>query len=174
MLAASAQFTHSEQNASSREAGQGSVSTIGQRARERLALEAAVYTSRTGKIRISNRRDQAVYNRNCPRGVLQYSVDWNSQRSCGVEAVSNADDDFVLIESPLSGPFRRDGIEVDVRIYRGEQESSWVLEVVDQASNSFVWDEQFPNDQAAMDEFLKSVEQEGMKQYNPHYRSGVH
>lgn len=85
--------------------------------------------------------------------------------------MSNANDDFVLIESPLSGPFRGDGIDVQIHIYRGEQDCTWTLEVVDQASNNFVWDEHFPTDQAAMDEFVSSVEREGMKQYNPHYRN---
>ncbi len=82
----------------------------------------------------------------------------------------NPDDDYVLIESPLSGEFARDGVRVDVKIYRGEQDPIWVLEVVDQANNSYVWEEQFATDQLAMNEFLKSVDEEGMKQYNPYYR----
>ena len=82
----------------------------------------------------------------------------------------NPDDDYVLIESPLSGEFARDGVRVDVKIYRGEQDPIWVLEVVDQANNSYVWQEQFATDQLAMNEFLKSVDEEGMKQYNPYYR----
>jgi hypothetical protein len=80
------------------------------------------------------------------------------------------DDEYVLIESSLSGEFRRDGIAVDVQIYRGEEEPTWILEVVDSANNSYVWNERFGSDQAAMEEFLASVESEGMKQYNPCYR----
>jgi len=88
--------------------------------------------------------------------------------------MSNPEDDYVLIESPLGGEFKRDGIEVEVHIYRGEEDPSWVLEVVDQGNNSSVWDERFPTDQAAMSEFLVSVEREGMKHYNPHYRRDLH
>jgi hypothetical protein len=84
------------------------------------------------------------------------------------------DDKYVLIEPPLSGEFKRDGITVDVLIYRGDEDTTWTLEVVDDAANSYVWDEQLASDQAAMKEFLASVEREGMKQYNPYYRSDLH
>jgi hypothetical protein len=84
------------------------------------------------------------------------------------------DGEYVLIESALSGEFSRDGITVDVQIYRGEEDANWILEVVDAANNSYVWDEQFASDQAAKEEFLASVEREGMKQYNPYYRSDLH
>ncbi len=62
----------------------------------------------------------------------------------------------------------------DVLICRGDEDTTWALEVVDDAANSYVWDEQFAFDQAAMEEFLASVESEGMKQYNPYYRSDLH
>ena len=84
--------------------------------------------------------------------------------------MADPDDDYVLIESPLSGEFVRDGIRVDVQIYRGEEDPSLVLEVVDQANNSYVWEEQFATDKLAMREFVNSVDKEGMKQYNPYYR----
>lgn len=83
------------------------------------------------------------------------------------------DDDYVLIESPLSGKFTRDGVSVEVLIYRGEDEPSWILEVVDQANNSHVWDEQFPTDQLAMKAFLDAVQTEGMKPFNPYYRRNL-
>ncbi|MFY0613084.1 MAG: hypothetical protein JXQ99_16255 [Hyphomicrobiaceae bacterium] len=84
--------------------------------------------------------------------------------------MADLDDDYVLIESSLSGEFVRDGIRVDVQIYRGEEDTAWVLEVIDQADNSYVWDEQFATDQLAMKAFLASVDMDGMKQYNPYYR----
>ena len=55
--------------------------------------------------------------------------------------MSDTEDDIILINSPLGGDFTRDGITVEVHIYRGEEDASWVLEVVDQANNSFVWDD---------------------------------
>ena len=51
---------------------------------------------------------------------------------------------------------------------------SWVLEVIDQAKNSYLWDVQFVTDELAMKEFVHSVEKGGMKQYNPHYKSTTH
>jgi len=84
--------------------------------------------------------------------------------------MADPDDEYVLIQSALSGEFARDGITVDVQIYRGEEDHSWVLEVVDQANNSYVWQERFATDQSAMKEFLNSVDAAGMKQYNPYYR----
>ncbi|MEM8986987.1 MAG: hypothetical protein AAGC95_09705 [Pseudomonadota bacterium] len=83
-------------------------------------------------------------------------------------------DDYVLISSPLSGPFKQDGITVDIEIYRGEDEPGWLLEVVDQAGASYVWDDTFETDQMAKEEFLRSIKQGGMKQYNPHYRKKMH
>jgi hypothetical protein len=73
-------------------------------------------------------------------------------------------DDPKLIDSPLSGSFTRDEITVQVHIYRLEEESHWVLEVVDKDDTSTVWDEKFETDKAAYDFFLASVESEGLAQ----------
>lgn len=87
--------------------------------------------------------------------------------------MANPDDEYVIIDSPLSGPLRRDGIEIDVQIYRGEDEEGWVLEVVDAQGTSTVWDDKFVTDQAAMDELLRTIRVEGVKQFNPHYRKSL-
>ena len=63
-----------------------------------------------------------------------------------------------------------DGVEIEVYIYRGEDEEGWVLEVVDAEGTSTVWDERFDTDQAAMDELLRTLRIEGVKQFNPQYR----
>lgn len=89
-------------------------------------------------------------------------------------AMANPDDEYVIIDSPLSGPLRRDGVEIDVQIYRCEDEEGWVLEVVDAAGMSTVWDDKFPADQAAMDELLRTIRVECMKQFNPHYRGRLY
>lgn len=73
-------------------------------------------------------------------------------------------DDPKLIDSPLSGSFTRDEITVQVHIYRLEEDSHWVLEVVDRDDTSTVWDEKFETDKAAYDFFLASVESEGLAQ----------
>lgn len=69
-----------------------------------------------------------------------------------------------LIVSRLSGAFSRDGITVDVYVYRVETDDSWILEVADNEDASTVWDDKFPTDQAAYDFFLQSVEIEGLAQ----------
>jgi hypothetical protein len=73
-------------------------------------------------------------------------------------------DDPKIIESPLSGPFTRDNITVEVLIYRLETDAEWLLEVVDTQDTSTVWDKTFASDQAAYDFFLDSVEAEGLAQ----------
>lgn len=57
-----------------------------------------------------------------------------------------------------------------MQIYRGEEDAGWILEVVDADGASTVWDDKFVTDQAAMDELLRTLRVEGMKQFNVHYR----
>ncbi|RYE51834.1 MAG: hypothetical protein EOP21_00290 [Hyphomicrobiales bacterium] len=59
--------------------------------------------------------------------------------------------------SPLSQSFARDGLTVDVKIYRVEGSEDWTLEVVDGENNSVVWTEPFASDQEAWDEFVSGV-----------------
>lgn len=65
--------------------------------------------------------------------------------------------------SPLSADVTRDGMTVEVCIYRikGSPEG-WSLEVVDHEGGSTVWDDLFDTDQAAFDEFVSTVEREGI------------
>ena len=53
------------------------------------------------------------------------------------------DDDYKLVFSTLSNRVTRDGITVDVQIYRGKDEEGWLLEVVDHLGGSTVWDDRF-------------------------------
>jgi hypothetical protein len=74
--------------------------------------------------------------------------------------------DRELEHSPLSGLFAREGITVEVQIYRFAGTSdAWVLEVVDQEGGSTVWTESFFTDQAAHKAFLRAVEEDGMRQF---------
>jgi hypothetical protein len=70
--------------------------------------------------------------------------------------------DYTIIHSPLQRRVTRDGISVDVMIYRGEDEEGWILEVVDHLGGSTVWDDRFPTDQAALDEAMAAIEVEGI------------
>lgn len=76
-----------------------------------------------------------------------------------------AEDEYNLIESPLSQNITRDGITIEVHIYRGEDEPAWILEVVDHTGASTVWSEKFATDRAALDELLRTIETEGIQTF---------
>ncbi len=63
--------------------------------------------------------------------------------------------------SPLSQAVEKDGKSVQVDIYEND-EGGWILEVVDEFNNSTVWEDPFSSDQAALDEALDTIEQEGI------------
>ena len=68
-----------------------------------------------------------------------------------------------IVMSPLTDrSFTRDGVTVEVHIYRLEHEDKWTLEVVDDENNSIVWNGDFDTDGDAHAEFLRTVETEGM------------
>ena len=70
-----------------------------------------------------------------------------------------------LVTSSLSRRVTRDGITVEVCIYRLESETDWSLEVVNSAGTSIVWDDLFASDDAANEEFLRTVAEEGMSAF---------
>jgi hypothetical protein len=72
------------------------------------------------------------------------------------------DAEYKIINSPLSQKITRDGTTIDVLIYRGEREAAWILEVVDHAGGSTVWDETFQTDQDALNEVLRTIDEEGI------------
>ncbi len=66
-----------------------------------------------------------------------------------------------LIYSPLQRAYSENDQTVKVYIYRMEG-AAWTLEVVDMHGNSTVWDEEFETDQAALEEFFRTVAEEGI------------
>jgi hypothetical protein len=74
-------------------------------------------------------------------------------------------DEYRLINSPLSRKMTRDGMTIEVLIYRGEDDPDWHLEVVDQEGGSTVWEGTFSTDQQALDEVLQTVENEGIASF---------
>jgi uncharacterized protein len=78
-----------------------------------------------------------------------------------IEKVTIIDDDTPIIYSALNRTISRDGKSVELEIYRGENED-WILEVVDQHGNSTVWHDLFPTDQSALDEALRTIDEEGI------------
>lgn len=61
-----------------------------------------------------------------------------------------------LIHSPHSGNITKDGVTVELCIYRLE-DCPWTLEVVDAEGTSTVWDHEFETDEAAYAEFQKTI-----------------
>jgi hypothetical protein len=76
------------------------------------------------------------------------------------------DDDHVLIYSPLNQTLTRNGVTVEVHIYKDSQ-SDWILEVVDAGKNSHVWDDQFKTDQQAFDEAMRALDEEPLEFMEP-------
>jgi hypothetical protein len=68
---------------------------------------------------------------------------------------------FELIMSPLCQSATENGETIAIDIY-GNGEGGWLLEVVDQYNNSTVWDEHFASDQAALDEALRTIKEDGI------------
>ncbi len=71
-------------------------------------------------------------------------------------------DDYQLVMSPLCQSITDRERTVRIEIYRGEN-SDWTLEAVDASNNSTVWDDLFATDQAALDEALRTVREEGIE-----------
>ncbi|OLO12634.1 hypothetical protein BTW10_04000 [Chromohalobacter japonicus] len=67
-----------------------------------------------------------------------------------------------LIESPLNQTITHDGHTLRVDIYRLEDETDWLLEVVNEDGTSQVWDDRFATDQAALDAVHAAIDEEGV------------
>ena len=74
-------------------------------------------------------------------------------------------EDYPIAHSPLERRVTRDGVTVDVQIYRGEDETGWLLEIVDHLGGSTVWNETFPSDEAALAEAMETIEQDGIASF---------
>ena len=53
-----------------------------------------------------------------------------------------------------------DGRRFDIDIYRLDDEDCWTLEVINDEGHSFVWDDLFATEQAALDAALAAFEKE--------------
>jgi hypothetical protein len=86
-----------------------------------------------------------------------------TQRShASVEEHVHEEGEPTLIESPLSQRISRNGVTVDVQIYADEH-GKWILEIVDQANSSHVWDDPFDSDHDAMAEAMRALDEEPME-----------
>ena len=66
--------------------------------------------------------------------------------------------------SPLCRQITRDGTSIQVLIY-SDGNYGWILEVVDEEDASTIWDNSFLTDQAALEEVMNTVEEEGIQSF---------
>ena len=76
-----------------------------------------------------------------------------------------------LVLSELCQTVSRDSTFVEIEIYRLEDDDTWTLEVVDETNASTVWDNQYPTEQAALDEALRVINEEGIRSF---MKPGMH
>jgi len=74
-----------------------------------------------------------------------------------------SDTDIVI--SPLCREIIEDGTKIQVDIYRGEDESGWILEVIDEENASTVWDDPFDTDREALEEVMEVIERDGIRSF---------
>ena len=70
-----------------------------------------------------------------------------------------------IVQSGLSRTVKKEGVTVEVSIFRLEHETEWSLEVVNSAGTSIVWDELFATGEDAYAEFERTVAEEGMRTF---------
>lgn len=68
-----------------------------------------------------------------------------------------------IVHSGFSGLVTREGITVDVQIYRLEHDPEWALEVINEDRTSTTWDDLFDSDDEAFAAFEKVVEGQGIE-----------
>ncbi|MCB8837025.1 hypothetical protein [Aurantimonas sp. VKM B-3413] len=76
------------------------------------------------------------------------------------------EDDPEIEFSPYSGLVTDHGLTVTVNIFRfADSGDGWILEVVDSANTSTVWEDEFATDEEAFAEFKRAVEAEGILEF---------
>ncbi|RUO77857.1 hypothetical protein [Idiomarina seosinensis] len=66
-----------------------------------------------------------------------------------------------IMQSKHTQQYSAEGKTVDIDIYRTE-DSSWILEIVDQDNNSTLWEDQFEQEDDALAEALDALKEEGI------------
>lgn len=80
-----------------------------------------------------------------------------------------------LEHSELAGEFTDDGVTVLVDIFRpAGTNGDWQMEVVTQDEDLIQWEEPFPTDRDAFDEFLAVVARDGIRSFLEDEDSSVH
>jgi hypothetical protein len=77
--------------------------------------------------------------------------------------------------SEFSGEFVDDCVMVTIGIYRpAGTNADWTLEVVDQEGYSTVWEDLFDTDRDAFDEFLATIQRDGIRSFLGQSHHAVH
>ncbi|ABR60271.1 hypothetical protein GOC91_28725 [Sinorhizobium medicae] len=77
--------------------------------------------------------------------------------------------------SEFSGQFVDDGVVVVIGIYRpAGTNADWTLEVVDQEGYSTIWDDSFATDREAFEEFLATIQRDGIRSFLEQSIHSVH
>ncbi|RUO40770.1 hypothetical protein CWE22_00760 [Pseudidiomarina aestuarii] len=74
----------------------------------------------------------------------------------------NPEQDFE--QSPLTQTYTQNDQTVQIDIYKSV-EHGWILEIVDQDNNSTLWEDHFESDQAALQEALDALNEEGIEAF---------
>lgn len=82
------------------------------------------------------------------------------------------DDDYPITHSPLERKITRDGITVEICIYRGNDDSDWILEIVDESGGSTIWDD-LASDQEALDLAIKTIDEEGIEAFAAETKNSI-
>jgi hypothetical protein len=75
------------------------------------------------------------------------------------------DDDYPIIESPLSQKLLVEGHPFEIGIYRGVDEPEWILEIINAVGTSFIPDERFKTDKDALGVALADFENEPLENF---------
>lgn len=80
--------------------------------------------------------------------------------------MTDTEEDPKQEHSDFAGEFTEDGVTVLVDIFRAAGSTGgWSLEVIDQDEGLTVWEEPFATDREAYEEFLATVERDGIRSF---------
>jgi hypothetical protein len=75
------------------------------------------------------------------------------------------EDETKIITSRLSRKITRDGMTVEVVIFRSEAETEWILEVIDHEGASTVWEDTFATEADALNEVFQAIAADGISSF---------
>ena len=74
--------------------------------------------------------------------------------------------DSELEHSEFAGEFTEDGVTVLLDIFRpAGSQGGWSMEVIDPQQGSTIWDEPFATDREAFEEFLATLQRDGIRSF---------